>query len=364
MTHPGGRPASAARFRAKAAPLIPAFILGLMLVVFVFDAFTPADNVSICFAYAVPIVLSILEGGRKPLLYAALASLLSFVGSFIQPPNDEITTVFFANRVIAVATQWIMALLVRYRLEREEALNQSLREQSEKIQQQQRFIAMLSHEVRTPLTVMDGQAYRLLKRSGDIGPEDIANRARKIREAAARVNSIISAVLASTAIGEMGIVATRVPFDLKALLAQVIQNATEEGAVVTGDLDQLPPLIDGDATLLFQVFENILSNAVKYTPPGSPVTVIAQGDGADVTVRVCDEGGGIDPDDLAKLFTPYFRGSNSRGVPGAGIGLYLVERCVAAHGGSVAIDSRQGVGTTVTVRLPYRSSQEEGSPRV
>ncbi len=352
----------APRIRGRFGRAIFAGNLAILAGVFFFDSITPADNVSICFAYAIPIVLSILEGGRRPFLYAGIATVLSVTGSFIQPPNDAITLTFVANRVIAIGTQWAMALLVRYRLAVEEALNRSLQEQRETVERQQRFIAMLSHEIRTPLTVVDGQAYRLIKLSRTSPPEDIERRAQKVRDAAARVNGIINAVLASASVGEKAIQATPKPVDPKALLTDVVQNAVENGATtISCDLDGLPPRIEADPTLLFQIFENILSNAIKYSAPGSPITVTGASRGAEVTVEVTDRGRGIDPAELPKLFTPYYRGGNSRGVPGAGIGLYLVDRFVSAHGGSVSIASRVGEGTTVTVRLPRSMCREKGA---
>jgi len=339
--------------RPRAGLLVVLFNAASVVVIFLFDAITPADNVSICFAYAIPIMVSILDGGRRVFLYAAIATVLSFLGFFIQPLDDAITWSFGANRVIAVGTQWAVAFLVRYRVAMEAALNRSLDEQREEVERQRRFIAMLSHEVRTPLTVMDGQAYRIVKRSGTMAREDIAARARKIRDAAARIDRIIATILTSTSVDRNDVAADFRPLDLKALLREVIQNATDSGAAsVAADLEALPARIDGDQTLLFQIFENIVANAVKYSPQGTPITLRGDRRGSDAVVSVTDRGSGIGAADLPKLFMPYYRGGNSRGVPGAGMGLYLVERFVAVHGGTVSVESRQGEGTTVTVRLP------------
>lgn len=337
----------------NAHPLIAAFNVTVLGAIFVFDALTPADNVSVCFAYTIPIVLSLLEDGRRTLLYTAGAVLFSIIGSFIQPPNDQITGVFVMNRLIAIVTQCAMALLVRYRLTMESALQASLDEQRETVERQRHFIAMLSHEIRTPLTVMDGHAYRLIKRGRALSGEDVVTRAQKIRAAAARVNGIITAVLTLTSVGADRIEASFAPVDPRRLLDTVIHGMAEgRPAPIVQDLGDLPDVIVADPLLLTQAFENIIGNAIKYSPEDRPITVAGSAEGAELVVRVADQGSGIAPDDLPKVFTPYFRGGNSRSVPGAGIGLHLVQRFIAAHGGSVSIDSRVGTGTTVTVRLP------------
>ncbi len=361
MTQKGKTVATVIGLRSKAGLLVVPFNVVSIAGIFLLDAVTPAENVSVCFAYAIPVILSLLDGGRRVFLYAAVATTLSFLGFFIQPYDDAITWSFVLNRVIAVATQWVVAFLVRYRVAMEAALNRSLDEQREEVERQRRFMAMLSHEVRTPLTVMDGQAYRILKRSGTMAPGDIAARAQKIRDAAARIDRIIAAILASAAIERNDPRADVRPLDLKALLREVIQNAAEGGAaLVSADLDGLPARIEGDQTLLFQVFENILANAVKYSPPGTPIAVYGLRRGHEVVVSVADRGTGVGAEDLPNLFMPYYRGGNSRGVPGAGMGLHLVERFVAAHGGTVSLDSRPGAGTTVTVRLPQPPSRTGG----
>ncbi|GAB4170735.1 MAG: hypothetical protein OHK0024_06810 [Thalassobaculales bacterium] len=358
---PSPRPAEAAALavaaiRRKAGALVSILNMSLLAAVFIADALTPADNVSICFAYAIPIMLSLLEGGRRSLVYAAAATLLSLAGSFIQPPGDTITAVFIANRVLAIAMQWALALVVRYRLDHEAAMARALTEQAEKVERQQRFIAILSHEVRTPLTVVDGQAYRLIKLAGDASAEDVVRRARTIREAVARLDGIVSGILASAAADRGELVANLMPVDLGRLIGDLARRVAEnDGARITCMLDALPATVDADPVLLTQVFENLLANAVKYAGPGSPITITGRADGADIEIRVSDQGVGVAQGDLPHLFTPYFRGTNSRGVPGAGIGLYLVDRFMAAHGGSVAIERPAGTGTTVVLRLPQQS---------
>ncbi|MCM8738672.1 HAMP domain-containing histidine kinase [Azospirillum sp. A1-3] len=330
-------------------PLIIAVNMAAIGAVFLFDAVTPADNVSVCFAYTIPIVLSILENGTRTVAYTISALALTVLGSFIQPPDDRITLVFVVNRLIAALTLCMMALLVRYRLAIEASLQAML-------DRQRRFISMLSHEIRTPLTVMDGHAYRLIKRGHALSADEVRKRAQTIRTAAARIDGIITSVSTMSAMGTEQMTPALQPTDLRALLDGLAQSAGEDGAVVACDLDRLPARINADPQLLTQAFDNLIGNAIKYARPISQLMVSGGCEGEDVVVRINDRGNGIAPSDLPQVFTPYFRGANSRGVPGAGIGLHLVACIIAAHGGTVSLDSRLGEGTTATVRLPLHAS--------
>ena len=108
----------------------------------------------------------------------------------------------------------------------------------------------------------------------------------------------------------------------------------------------------GDRNLLSQAMSNLLSNAIKYSPGNTPITVEARADGDDVVVTVADSGIGIPQGDIGRLFERYYRGRNVSGVVGTGVGLYLVKIVVDLHGGSVAVESREGEGSRFTLRLP------------
>jgi len=128
------------------------------------------------------------------------------------------------------------------------------------------------------------------------------------------------------------------------------------GAKIVEKVGSLPLQTAGDPKLLFQVFSNLLSNAVKYSP--GPIEVEARLEGNEVLVAVSDRGIGIPEKDLDRLFERYHRGSNVSGIVGTGLGLYLVKMVVDLHGGSVAVDSREGEGSRFTVRLPVKDAQQ------
>jgi signal transduction histidine kinase len=104
--------------------------------------------------------------------------------------------------------------------------------------------------------------------------------------------------------------------------------------------------------LLRQIFENVITNGIKYSPSHAPITISVAEYGSTVRVTVADRGSGIAQEDLARVRHAYYRGPNSKGTSGAGLGLYVVERLVEAHHGRLAIESEVGRGTTVTIDLP------------
>jgi two-component system, OmpR family, sensor kinase len=132
---------------------------------------------------------------------------------------------------------------------------------------------------------------------------------------------------------------------------QAHRDATR-GAVITEDFGDLPPTIRGDPKLLFHAFSNLISNAIKYSHPGSPTEVVARHEAGWLIVQVRDHGIGIPARDRVRLFERYFRGSNATSIAGTGVGLHLVSMVVGLHQGEVVVESLEGVGSRFVVRLP------------
>jgi signal transduction histidine kinase len=156
--------------------------------------------------------------------------------------------------------------------------------------------------------------------------------------------------------------------DVAALLQEVCQLHREmvAGSKITERIATAPIRMVGDSKLLFQVFSNLLANAIKYSPGGGTIDVDADIATDVVVVAIADHGIGIPRTDLDRLFERYHRGSNVSGIVGTGVGLYLVKMAVDMHGGSVEVESQEGKGSRFTVRLPIKraSSMKELSPIV
>jgi signal transduction histidine kinase len=137
---------------------------------------------------------------------------------------------------------------------------------------------------------------------------------------------------------------------------QVHRDATR-GVLINEDCSSLSAIIHGDPKLLFYAFSNLISNAIKYSPPGSPIEVVARQETEWLVVEVRDCGMGIPARDREHLFERYFRGSNATGIAGTGVGLHLVSMVVALHHGEVFVESLEGVGSRFIVRLPVPTSE-------
>jgi two-component system OmpR family sensor kinase len=127
------------------------------------------------------------------------------------------------------------------------------------------------------------------------------------------------------------------------------------------------PVVVGDEGRLRQVVGNLVTNALTHSPPHARVTVSVEADPSDdgvLVLRVADEGPGMDPDDAARAFERFYRADSSRtrSAGGTGLGLSIVASLVAAHGGSVELDTRPGAGVTVTVRLPRSGPGSAAGP--
>jgi two-component system, OmpR family, sensor kinase len=225
---------------------------------------------------------------------------------------------------------------------------------------QRNFVSMASHEFRTPLTIIDAHAQRLIKLNKRLPGEEITERAGKVRGAVLRMTHLMENLLNSSRLVDSGaeLYFHPVDFDLAALLREVCQLHREISpkAQILQRLGTQPLMMVGDPKLLFQVFSNILANAIKYSPGGGLIKFDAAIDADRVTVTIEDNGMGIPTSDLERLFERYFRASNVSGMIGTGVGLYLVKMVVALHNGDIAVKSTEGEGSQFTVRLPARKA--------
>jgi signal transduction histidine kinase len=217
---------------------------------------------------------------------------------------------------------------------------------------------MASHEFRTPLSIIDGHAQRMIRMKDRLHADEISERAGKIRAAVLRMTQLIENLINSSRLIDTGAGLYFHPeeIDLAALLHEVCQLHREiaPGSRIAEEFGTAPLQMVGDAKLLFQMFSNLLSNAIKYSAGGELVEISARLDNGQIMVSCKDRGIGIPARDLDQLFERYYRGSNVSGIVGTGVGLYLVKMVVEVHAGEIAVDSKEGQGSTFTVRLPRK----------
>jgi two-component system phosphate regulon sensor histidine kinase PhoR len=228
------------------------------------------------------------------------------------------------------------------------------------------FLATVSHELRTPLTSISG--YVELLKEGDTGPITPAQAQMldTIHRNAAVLRSLIENVLTISRIGLGVAKPVALPVDLAVTIDSAVRSeepvAETRGVTLASEIPALPMMVKGDAAQLDRVLLNLLSNAVKFTPPGGRVTVSVAAEDGFAAIRVADSGIGIPEKDKKDVFNRFFRASNvvTRAVPGSGLGLSISRALVTEHGGDMDVHSREGVGTTVTIRLPLMDEREAG----
>jgi len=224
------------------------------------------------------------------------------------------------------------------------------------------FIANMSHELRTPLNTVIGFAkligeYDQRRLSG----EQVIEYADLIHDAATHLLAVINDILDISKMqsGKYTLDAREVELTevLRAALAGFKQQATDLGVVLEGRIDRDVPTVRGDPAKLSKVFNNVISNAVKFTPPGGSVLVSASAlrDGGVVT-SVRDTGVGMTKDEITVALTPFAQvdASHSRWREGAGLGLPIAKALVQLHGGRLEIHSAKSLGTEVAITLPSR----------
>jgi two-component system OmpR family sensor kinase len=244
-----------------------------------------------------------------------------------------------------------------------EMLREKLAEEQRLTLLQRNFVSMASHEFRTPLAIIDGHAQRLISMRERLTAAELAERARKVRHTVRRMTQLIDNLIGSARLIDGGLDLNYHPtqVDLMEIVREVCRmqkELTPEAQILEPAAAQ-PLMVFGDASYLNQVFGNLLSNAVKYSPDGGLIRVIAAQDGAQIVVAVEDHGIGIPERDRQRVFERYYRGSNTSGIVGSGVGLYLVSTIASLHKGSVELDSREGEGSRFTLRLPCNSVEAQ-----
>jgi signal transduction histidine kinase len=257
----------------------------------------------------------------------------------------------------------------RYRIlfEEAEAGRRLLAEQNDRLRQLDRmkddFVASVSHELRTPLTSINGYVELLLDgEAGDVSEEQ-ASFLGVIRRNGERLLRVVGDLLFAAELDARTVELARGRVELAELVADAGATARpladERQIELVLEQTAVAP-IEGDAGRLGQVLDNLLSNALKFTPPAGRVTLRLYESDTGVHVEVSDTGMGISKEDQAQLFQRFFRTSEatSNAIQGTGLGLSIVAAIVEAHGGSITVESEVGFGTTFRIVLPVLAPAE------
>jgi K+-sensing histidine kinase KdpD len=227
-----------------------------------------------------------------------------------------------------------------------------------------RQLAIINHELRTPLASIKGFATTLLAEDVVWSPADQTDFIQTINDEADKLSRLVEQVLE---VSKMD--AGRVPIELTQQdLSAIVDRAKGQMNAVTGQHDfsmnipdNLPPVM-ADSQRTGQILVNLVENAVKYSPAGTAIRLVALEDGDFIRINVSDQGRGIAPEDRKKVFQAFYRSEKTAGATkakGVGLGLHICQRLVEAQGGKIEIMEHEGPGTTISFTIPLALTSEQ-----
>jgi two-component system, OmpR family, sensor histidine kinase VicK len=227
------------------------------------------------------------------------------------------------------------------------------------------FVATVSHELRTPLTSIYGFAETLLRRDIEFSEPERSTFLGYIASESERLIGIVDDLLnvARLEAGTLGL--SLRPTDVGEIVASVAERARDalgDGARVAVDVD-VPEgsfTADADPEKLAQILQQLVDNAIKFSPEGGTITLTGRRRADSIEVRVSDEGIGIPHADQQRIFTKFYRAEAGPSAPGTGLGLFLVRGLLAAMGGRISVESTEGQGSTFAFELPVSKRAPRG----
>ncbi len=255
--------------------------------------------------------------------------------------------------VVAVARD------ITERRKAEAAVEQALDKEKDLNKQKTRFLSIVSHDFRTPLTVIQA-TIDLLETYGMKWPEEkVISHYGRVRKSIDYMTQLIEEVLIIGRVDEGRVVFQPEPLDIVEFSSELF----EEIKVIANEHHVMKYIDETyqrkgylDEKIMTHVLNNLMSNAIKYSPKGGVIELHVAHDGRKAKFEIKDEGIGIPEEELERLFEPFHRCSNVSGIKGTGLGLGIVKRFVDIHGGTININSEEGKGTTVTVEIPTEKS--------
>lgn len=301
------------------------------------------------------------RGRRSPISLPAVAVLAGpavlVVGTAVPVSTLAVVLAALTVGLGAVPIVFRQAMLGRMLTAQDEAVRRLTELDREKTD----LLVTVNHEFRTPLTSINGHVDLLLDGSAGDLPPAAMDTLRTIERNGAKLQGLIDATFSASRLHE-NITLAHSPVRVATLIAGAVRKvaplAASRAITLTTEGDDPDLEVEADGPELERALANVIDNAVKFTEPEGHVTVAAYRSTADgtIVIRVTDNGIGVPPDDVSRLFAKFFRASNVHraAIPGVGLGLSISQQIVQAHGGTISVDSALERGTTVTIRLPAR----------
>ncbi|PSB59879.1 hybrid sensor histidine kinase/response regulator, partial [Chroococcidiopsis cubana CCALA 043] len=244
---------------------------------------------------------------------------------------------------------------ITQRKQAEAEMRNALEKERELNELKSRFVSMVSHEFRNPLNLISGTAQLLVRSNNKLSEPKKQELLQRQQAAVNRLIELLDDVLTlgRAEVGKLEF--NPIELELEAFCRQLVaemQLTAKEAHAIALVSPGKRFTAKVDKKLLQQILTNLLSNAIKYSPQGGDITLELTCQKNEAIFRVKDEGIGIPPKDLQRLFESFHRASNVGGIPGTGLGLAVVKQAVELHQGAIAVESEEEVGTTFTVTLP------------
>jgi two-component system sensor histidine kinase KdpD len=239
----------------------------------------------------------------------------------------------------------------------EEAQAAELRAETERMRNS--LLSSVSHDLRTPLATIIGASSGLLEGGERLQSATRRDLVRSIHGEASHLDRLVNGLLEMTRLESGAVTIKAEPQALDGVLGAALQRLDTllRDRVVQVNLPADLPLVPIDALLMEQVFLNLLDNAARYSPPGSPIDIAASAAGLKVVVEVSDRGRGFAPGDETRAFEKFYRGRTA-GTRGVGLGLAICRAIVQAHGGTIVAENRPGGGAIIRFTLPREEPVE------
>ncbi|MEO6912696.1 MAG: HAMP domain-containing sensor histidine kinase [Candidatus Baltobacteraceae bacterium] len=321
------------------------------------------DRISAVYAHRLQVLQTVPKGTRSIELQKVQRQILSLNQTLRR--TISIAIVGMAFFIVFITT--LAAYYETLRLQRMREFADALQRRNQEISGLNAFrsdlIALLAHDIKGPLTNVIGFAE--LADLDETTREERSEYLKTIVDTSKRLAALASDTLAMSDLERNGIEINEHPVDLISMIREVSSGfASERGVVILARSRRVETV--GDQPRLYQVFENLIGNAIKYSRTAAPVEVTLEQNADSAIIAIKDRGIGVPADEIPLLFQRFMRGSNARrlGIEGTGLGLFLVRYIVEQHGGTVEVESSSEAGSTFTVTLPLRRIAPLGSAAV
>lgn len=272
--------------------------------------------------------------------------------------TGEIIGITFVGQDITELTDYRRSLELKVE-ERTKELKRILKKEKEVVEMKSRFVSIASHEFRTPLSSIKFSADFIKKNNQRIDSNELNLKLENIEKQINHMTYLLDDILTygKSEAGKIQLVVSNiVPTDFLQRIIEEVGISTKNTHIITTDFIDLPAEMQTDEKLLRSVLINLLTNAIKYSPGRNKIYLHASGVDGVLTIHVRDEGMGIAPDEIEKIFEPFLRGKSANSIQGTGLGLSITKKAVELLNGNIKAESRLNEETTFSVTIPLTAS--------